>query len=378
MGNDLGLQYIMDGNGNYYTLNASDHLVVARDREEASVFTFFEANQRIGGGKRARFYHTISVEELEKTEQDMIGESEGLEHNDEVITLKKCQPDFEYNIEDTDWSEFVNYFIFLATSARRYQDELAKRHSDVEKEICDLLHYVELYDLTETEGLKAMVLLKDARQRRRGIKDEISRMEFFQKMIGTSANVAKARGFLTELEKLGNRKYSPRQLTDLFDGMESKLTNRELHKENHFEQVTDETELLVINGADMEDQEMSYVETIYDHRENDWLGFAKQQMEFYQNAGQYMVNLQIEIQEIEQAIEEVMDKIENANYNVTQGYKVFRELKDLRNERKAKVKELDVLRAMTECFDLNSMAEAYSYNVDEINRITTKEACAME
>jgi predicted RNase H-like nuclease (RuvC/YqgF family) len=119
-----------------------------------------------------------------------------------------------------------------------------------------------------------------------------------------------------------------------------------------------------------EEQEMSFVETVFDNRENDWLGFAKQQMEFYQNAGQYMVNLQIEIQTFDEKIEDLMEKIENANYNVTQGYKVFKELKDLRNGRKAKTQELNVLRIMTECFDVNSMADALSYNLDEIEKIT--------
>lgn len=68
MGNDFGMQYIMDGNGNYYTVNGNDQLVVARDKDEASVFSFFEANQRISGGKRAKFYVTIPVDELEEIE----------------------------------------------------------------------------------------------------------------------------------------------------------------------------------------------------------------------------------------------------------------------------------------------------------------------
>ena len=84
-----------------------------------------------------------------------------------------------------------------------------------------------------------------------------------------------------------------------------------------------------------------------------------------------MINLQIEIGAIDTAIEELMEKIEDANYNVAQGYKVFKELKGLRNERKAKAQELEVLRTMTECFDINSMADAFAYNVDEIERITT-------
>lgn len=397
MGNDLGMQYIMDGNGNYYTVNGNDQLVVARDKDEAGVFTFFEANQRIGGGKRAKFYVTIPVDDLEETEKEMLEADETEEESqsstdstfsrvfsildrmktpeiteeEKVEPTSPAKPSYEYSMENTDWSEFVNYFIFLSSGAKGYQEELSKQHSDIEKEICDLLHYVELYDLTDEEGLKAMNMLKDARQRRRDIKDEISRTEYFQKMLGTSANVAKARGFLTEMKKLDTRKYFPRQLEGLFDGMSDRATDRDLfrqRRENQDVYVEEEYEDIY---AEEEEQEMSFVETVFDNKENDWLGFARQQMEFYQNAGQYMINLQIEIGAIDNAIEEVMEKIENANYNVTQGYKVFKELKDLRNERKAKAQELEVLRTMTECFDINSMADALAYNVDEIERITT-------
>ena len=398
MGNDLGMQYIMDGNGNYYTVNGNDQLVVARDKDEAGVFTFFEANQRIGGGKRAKFYVTIPVDDLEDTENEMLEAATDEEEEtptftdatfsrvfsivdrmkapeDEEIEQKEvvtpAKPSYEYSMENTDWSEFVNYFIFLSTGAKGYQDELAKQHSDIEKEICDLLHYVELYDLTDEEGLKAMDMLKDARQRRRDVKDEISRTEYFQKMIGTSANVAKARGFLTEMKKLDTRKYFPRQLEGLFDGMADRATDRDLFRQRRENQDVYEEEEYEDSYIEEEEQEMSFVETVFDNKENDWLSFARQQMEFYQNAGQYMINLQIEIGAIDTAIEELMEKIEDANYNVAQGYKVFKELKDLRNERKAKAQELEVLRTMTECFDINSMADALAYNVDEIERITT-------
>lgn len=395
MGNDFGMQYIMDGNGNYYTVNSSNQLVVAKDRDEASVFTFFEANQRIGGGKKARFYQIIPVGDFEETEQEMLANVEGEqdEVTDDPIISKifsivdkmfdseqkdevqpkvdaKTQPTFEYCMENVDWNEFVNYFIFVASGAKGYQEELAKKHSDIEKEICDLLHYVELFDLSDDEGLKAMEMLKDARQRRRDVKDEISRTEYFQKMLGTSANVAKARGILTELKKLDTRKYFPRQLEDLFNGMEGRATDRDLFRKNRDMQNSDSEEETDDYIYEEEEKEMSFVETVFDNRENDWLSFARQQMEFYQNVGQYMINLQIEMGVIDTAIEDVMEKIEDANYNVTQGYKVFKELKDLRNERKAKAQELEVLRTMTECFDINSMADALAYNADEVERIT--------
>lgn len=46
----------------YYRTNKDNQFVVAANREEASVFTLFDANQRIRGGKKATFYFTIPVE----------------------------------------------------------------------------------------------------------------------------------------------------------------------------------------------------------------------------------------------------------------------------------------------------------------------------
>lgn len=391
MGNDYGMQYIMDGNGNYYTVDSSNQLIVAKDREEASVFTFFEANQRIGGGKKSQFYQTIPVEDFDAIEQKMLTNGEERDDVEDVTVVSKfysivdkvfdtnqdeegqlnkevkTPPEFEYSMQSVDWSEFVNYFIFVASSAKGYQEELAKKHSDIEKEICDLLHYVELFDLSDDEGIKAMDMIKDARQRRRDVKDELSRTEYFQKMLGTSANVARAKGFLSELKKLDTRKYFPRQLNELFDGMESRKTDRDLFRHNR-----DISSVVEVDGFvyEEEEQEMSFVGTVFDNKKNDWLSFAREQMEFYQSAGQYMINLKIKIEAIDVAIEAVMEQIEDANYNVAQGYKVFKELKELRNERKSKAQELDILKTMTECFDMNSMAEAMTYNFEEIERIT--------
>lgn len=388
MGNDLGLQYIMDGNGNYYTVNGDDQLVVANSREEAGVFTFFEANQRIGGGKKAKFYLTIPAESIQEAEmpeelkaEDEFDTAMGMAPvSSKILNLadrikESEQPNFKYCIDDTNWNEFANYYLFLATHVRGYQEELAKQHSDVEKEICDLLHYVELYDLTNEEGLRAMDMLKDARQRRRNIKDELSKTEFFQKMIGTSGNVAKVKGFLTEIKKLDTRKYYPRQLQDLFKGMDTRATDRDLYRERFSEREDcreNENAVSDMNVEKWREQEMSFTETIFDGKANDWLGFARQQMEFYQNAEQYMVNLQIGIDIIDRSIENVMEQMEEANYNVTQGYKVFKQLKDLRNERKTKERELAVLKIMTECFDLTAMADAFTYNMTEIEKMISE------
>ena len=116
---------------------------------------------------------------------------------------------------------------------------------------------------------------------------------------------------------------------------------------------------------------MEYVrkETIYDTKMNDWIVFAREQLDFYQNIPQYMINLQVELDTIDSAIEEALIQIEDANYNVAQGYKAFKELKDLRNGRKEKQRELQCLKIITEGIDCMAMQEIYQNSVSAMDDI---------
>ena len=67
-------------------------------------------------------------------------------------------------------------------------------------------------------------------------------------------------------------------------------------------------------GEDTMINERKY--TPFDGKENDWLLFAKQQAEFYRNAGQYITNLQIDIKEIDDEIEDILLETEDANHCV--------------------------------------------------------------
>ena len=46
------MYFIVDGSGNYYRVNDRNELIAVDNREDASVFSFVEANQRIGGGNK--------------------------------------------------------------------------------------------------------------------------------------------------------------------------------------------------------------------------------------------------------------------------------------------------------------------------------------
>jgi hypothetical protein len=50
------LYYIMDYSGHYFRINDKDDLVIARDMDEAAVFSFVEAN---------RIFSTVYMKEVE-------------------------------------------------------------------------------------------------------------------------------------------------------------------------------------------------------------------------------------------------------------------------------------------------------------------------
>ena len=73
MGTD-SLYYIMDYSGHYYRTNKANQLVAVVGEQDATVFTFAQANSRICVGKKASFYCMVPIEE---TEEDMSGKVSG-------------------------------------------------------------------------------------------------------------------------------------------------------------------------------------------------------------------------------------------------------------------------------------------------------------
>lgn len=218
-------------------------------------------------------------------------------------------------------------------------------------------------------------MLRVCRENRRDIKDEIMRIEYFQNNLGTSANVAKAKQALKSIKGLEKRKYKPRKYDELFENCVMK-DKRKIKADMDVADTELESEKNIFSAArtvqeegdkDMGTEEKKY--TPYDGKENDWLAFARQQAEFYRNAGQYIVNLQITITEIDQEIEEILKETEDANCNVAQGYKVFKRLKELRLERKAKSRELNCLYALTDYIDCDALADTCEGNLAEIEEI---------
>ena len=203
MGTD-SLYYIMDYSGNYYRTDKADQLVAVAGEQDATVFTFAQANSRICVGKKASFYCMVPIEE---TEEDMNGTVSGSdeiddysgalpveeqeENDDEYISpIKELTYDevtepieknvASYDLSEMDWAEYLTHFTYLVEGLKDYREELSKKHSDIDQKICDILHYIELCETDENEAADLVELLRVCRENRRDIKDELQRIEYFQ------------------------------------------------------------------------------------------------------------------------------------------------------------------------------------------------------
>lgn len=376
------LYYIMDYSGNYYKINSKDQLVVASGEKEATIFTFAQANRRICIGKKAAFYCMVSIEEdecearvseLKNPEENVPLEQRRIEeHLSQVKELvydevnEQAEKNISsYDLSQMDWEGYLEHFTYLVSALNSYKDELTKSHSDIDKKICDVLHYIELCETNDKEAIDLVELLRVCREKRRDIKDELQQIEYFQNNFGTKANAAMAKQALKSIKGMETRKYMPRKYSELFENCI--LKDRHLQKadlvevENRQQKCEEERR----EATTMEEKRY----TPYDGKENDWLSFARRQAEFYRNAEQYVTNLKIDIKELEEEIEKVLLEMEAANCNVTQGYKVFRKLKELRLEKKQKSQELQCLYTLTDYMDCEALADASEEKLTQIEEI---------
>ena len=199
---------IVDFQGNYYKTGAKGNLVAVRNSEEAELFTMKEANNRIGGGKKARFYSIIKADVPEASEPD---ETYSAPDYDEI---KKPTM---FDSLDNDWEHTLSQLCYMSSHMEEYQQNLKTMLSDVDKEVCDLLHYLEFNDLSDAEMLKTSKMLQERRRRRREIKDEMERTAVMRSTFLDGEFGIKVHQGLEQIEHMKTRIYTPRRLSELFD-----------------------------------------------------------------------------------------------------------------------------------------------------------------
>ena len=210
---DTGKRYhITDTRGNYYKIDDKNHLVMARDSSEATLFSIREANDRIGTGKISHFYNLVEAEDVV---------------SDPVIDFPSKEPVYDFGTEEfstptlydslhNDWESVLENLSYMSDHITEYQTNLNQMLSAVDKEICDLMHYLEFNDLDDEEMLQVSKMLKDRRLHRREIKDEMEKISLMKATFLDGAFGIKVQQSLEVMERMKARKYTPRKLNDLF------------------------------------------------------------------------------------------------------------------------------------------------------------------
>lgn len=199
------MYFIVDMQGGYYKLGKREGLVRAKNESEAGRFSLFEANRHMSG-KRAQFYMTIPVEEETVEEQEIYDAPE----YDEVE--KPTMFDTLHN----NWEEMLTSLCYMSDHVEEYQNNLNEMLSEVDKEICDIMHYLEFNELNDTDMIKASKMLQERRRHRREIKDEMEKTALMRSTFLDGAFGIKVQQSLEFMEKMKHRQYTPRKLTELF------------------------------------------------------------------------------------------------------------------------------------------------------------------
>ena len=198
---------IVDLRGHYYKIGDKGNLVVAKDSDDADLFSLREANDRIGGGRKARFYSVLEVEVSDEAETEIVYSAPKY---DEIT-----KPTM-YDGLQNDWESTLSKLCYMSSHIHEYQENLNTMLSDVDKEICDLLHYLELNDLDDTEMLNASKMLQDRRRHRREIKDEMEKTAVIRSTFLDREFGIKVHQGLEQIEHMKDRIYMPRRLSNLF------------------------------------------------------------------------------------------------------------------------------------------------------------------
>lgn len=204
------IYYIADTFGAYYGFNQFNKLVPVNGKEQATKLTFLKANNVLQNMiKPTNRYQYILIEAgNDEEEQEVVSNIE-----------KKEWLDTRFDGLNTDWQSHLEEILSFVSQLQQYKCNLSYMYSQVEKEICDIMHYIEFNNLDAANGYKIYKMLRECRLRRRKIKDEDVRVTVAIQALGNIELQDKLKESMCQIKALDNRNYRPRVLNELFENV---------------------------------------------------------------------------------------------------------------------------------------------------------------
>lgn len=192
----MELLYIITNGRNYLGIDSNQQITTVAKRDKAKRFTYDKAKNVLANLNRQlknlRYYMELDEEANQFIEQA------SSENNQEINIILSWVQEFESYVQDIG----------------KKRDTLSYELSRVDAEIEDILHAAEFYSLNACEGYKLYKMLRDARIRRRKLKDYIEVVGYIEG--ATGKELAEGKGSKSILGKM-SREYKPRVLNELFN-----------------------------------------------------------------------------------------------------------------------------------------------------------------
>lgn len=189
---------------------------IMRDRNNKYIPTSNEALADVFGNKEANsvyqnnlpkalksFFHIEKIDKPPKLIKQISHEE--VQENTETVSVAE-------NIQY--WVDKVSGLNGLAAEALHRKEELINQLSEVDKELCDINHYIEFCNLNAAQGYKAYKMIKDRRIKRRSIKNELDVLSI---ILGKKISETATDEIQKAISGMDKRTYEPRVLNELFD-----------------------------------------------------------------------------------------------------------------------------------------------------------------
>lgn len=165
----------------------------------------------IGKNIRSK-YKVVDIEEETAPIRPKVREVNSTSNKDQVVKTIASEKPVESQTEK--WVSGAETLTEFVMDAEKRKEELVGLLSEVDKEISDINHYIEFGKFNAYQGWLAFTMLQNRLRKRRKIKDELSVINQLGECKITSDMMIDIKNAIAEL---GNRKYAPRVLTQLFD-----------------------------------------------------------------------------------------------------------------------------------------------------------------
>lgn len=165
----------------------------------------------IGKNIRDR-YKVVDIEEEMISTRPTVREVNSINNKNQIAkTIANEEP---AKCQTEKWVSGAESLTELIVDAEKRKEELVGLLSETDKEITDINHYIEFGKFNAYQGWLAFSMLQNRLRKRRKIKDELCVINQLGECKITSDMMIDIKNAIAEL---GNRKYAPRVLTQLFD-----------------------------------------------------------------------------------------------------------------------------------------------------------------